>query len=134
MRDIFIAVTMLSMPVAATLVLGRTAGFLLAAASGPAIPALSPAAEAGRIAFVERCAACHGRHGEGSAAGPTLLHPDYAPLARTDAHFRNAIRRGQPAWRWSHGDMPAIAGVGDAEIGTLIRFIREMQRANGIGA
>lgn len=133
MKEVLIACTMLSMPVAGVLVLGKTAGHLMIADAGPTVPRLSAEAEAGREAFALQCAACHGPSAEGTGRGPSLLHPDYAPDRRSDAHFRAAVRRGVPAWRWGHGDMPAIAGVSEPDLAGMIRYIREMQAANGIG-
>lgn len=130
MRDVLIACTMLSMPAAAVLILGRTASAMFFGET-EATP-LSAEAEAGRMAFAARCAACHGVAADGTDRGPSLLVADYAPDRRTDEHFRAAILRGQTAWRWEYGDMPAIAGVDEPTLSALVQFVREAQRAEGI--
>jgi mono/diheme cytochrome c family protein len=130
MKEVFIACTMLSMPVAAALVLGKTAGHMMGMG---AAPALSAEAEAGRAAFARECAACHGPFAEGTRRGPTLLHPAYAPDRRSDAHIRAPVRRGAPERLWEHGPMPAIGGVSEPELAAIVAYIREMQAAEGIG-
>ncbi|MEO0623053.1 MAG: c-type cytochrome [Pseudomonadota bacterium] len=131
MRDVLIACTMLSMPAAAVLILGKTASAMFFGEGGGP-EALSAEAEAGRLAFAARCAACHGVEAGGTDRGPSLLVADYAPDQRTDAHFRAAILRGQTAWRWDYGDMPAISGVDEPTLSSMVQYVREMQESAGI--
>lgn len=132
MRDVLIACTMLSMPAAAVIILGRTASAMFFG-DAPAAETMSPEAEVGRMAFAARCASCHGVEAGGTDRGPSLLVADYGPERRTDAHFRAAILRGQTAWRWDYGDMPAISGVEEPTLSALVSFVREAQQAEGIG-
>jgi len=90
MREIFIAVTMLSVPAAATLVVGKTAWMTFAAdrpdpvavPEGTELESLGEHAEAAE-AFAVHCAACHGR-GELAGASPSgdAWHP--VPVASLD--------------------------------------------------
>ncbi|WP_285672623.1 c-type cytochrome [Paralimibaculum aggregatum] len=97
------------------------------------VPALSADARAGETAFGRACAACHGQHAAGvDGAGPPLVHVIYEPGHHADFAFLRAIRQGVRAHHWRFGDMPAIAGVSDAEAASIIAYVRELQRANGI--
>jgi len=126
MREIFIAITMLSMPVALVLVVGKTAVHMGGGATASAEPMVVASVPVNG-AYVENCASCHGADAAGSARGPSLLDPAYAPEALSDREFRLAILRGRRARLWDYGDMPAIAGLDDAEIAELVRFIRDLQ-------
>jgi mono/diheme cytochrome c family protein len=96
------------------------------------VPVLSPQARAGELAYVERCARCHGPRGAGSVSGPALVHSVYRPAHHADAAFLVAVRRGVRAHHWSFGDMPPQAEVTDREVADIIRYVRELQKANGI--
>ncbi len=131
MRDVFIACTMLSIPAAVVLVLGKTASALFFEPEAAA--AQSPEAEAGRAAFAARCADCHGADARGTAQGPALVHPHYAPGRRSDADLRRAVLEGQPARLWDYGDMPASPDLDDATVAALVAYIRAAQAADGPG-
>ena len=115
-------------------------GYLAAAGwrRGPAtpasvmVPALSDEARAGHEAFDRHCAVCHGVNGSGSAAGPSLVHRIYGPTHHADVAFTLAVQRGVRAHHWRFGDMPPQPSVQVGEIGLIVRFVRELQRANGI--
>jgi hypothetical protein len=47
--------------------------------------------------------------------------------------FELAVRRGVRAHHWRFGDMPAQPHVPPEEIASITRYIRELQKANGIG-
>lgn len=96
------------------------------------IPELSPAAMAGKQAFDKTCAQCHGANGAGSDKGPPLVHDFYNPGHHDDAAFVSAVKRGARSHHWSFGDMPAQPTVSDHEIAAIIRYVRELQTANGI--
>jgi mono/diheme cytochrome c family protein len=96
------------------------------------VPGLSPEAQAGREAFDRLCSACHGANASGSAAGPPLVHRIYGPVHHADAAFNLAAQRGVRAHHWRFGDMPAQPSVRVDEIGLIVRYVRELQRANGI--
>ncbi|MFN3259521.1 MAG: c-type cytochrome [Pikeienuella sp.] len=97
-----------------------------------AVPPLAPGAEAGRLAFNETCATCHGRDAMGGEGGPPLIHRIYEPSHHGDDAFRLAISQGVRAHHWDFGDMPAQPGVGPEETETIIAFVRAVQAANGI--
>ena len=102
---------------------------------GPAhiqVPELSPLAAAGRTAFAANCAGCHGANGGGAEQGPPLIHRIYNPGHHGDMAFVFAAGRGVTRHHWQFGDMPPQPQVTDADIAAIIRFVREVQQANGI--
>lgn len=107
---------------------GRGAGGALAVV----VPQLSPAAVAGKKAFDAVCAACHGATGAGSEKGPPLVHNIYNPGHHADAAFYLAARRGVRQHHWQFGDMPPQPQVRDEELLSIVQYVRELQRANGI--
>ena len=42
------------------------------------------------------------------------------------------MRRGSPRHHWPYGDMEPVEGVNDGDLAAIIKFIREVQSANGI--
>lgn len=96
------------------------------------VPSFSAIAEAGRTAYDQRCLQCHGLHGAGTAAGPPLVHSVYRPAHHADVAFALAVRRGVRAHHWRFGDMPPQADASLDEIEAITRYIRELQRGNGI--
>ena len=93
---------------------------------------LSSPAQMGQIAFQENCASCHGRKGAGTDQGPPLIHKIYEPSHHADFAFQRAVQSGVRAHHWSFGDMPPVEGVTDKQVEWITRYIREVQRANGI--
>lgn len=96
------------------------------------IPQFSRVAAKGRSAYEKTCAACHGKNGAGSDQGPPLVHDIYNPGHHGDASFFFAAKRGVPRHHWSFGDMPPQPQVSDDEMAAIVRYVRELQRANGI--
>jgi len=96
------------------------------------VPVLSHEARAGREAFDRLCAACHGADASGSAAGPPLVHRIYGPGHHADVAFVLAAQRGVRAHHWRFGDMPPVPSARLDDIGLIVRYVRELQRANGI--
>jgi len=93
---------------------------------------LSPVALQGQQAFDRHCAACHGSRAQGSPAGPPLVHGVYRSAHHADVAFTLAVRRGVVAHHWRFGDMPPMPAVSEPEIGAITRYVRELQRSNGI--
>ena len=92
---------------------------------------LSP--EAGQQAFAANCASCHGIDAEGRAGiAPPLIHKIYEPSHHGDMAFVLAARNGVRAHHWPFGNMAPVPGLTDAELTGIIRFVREVQVANGI--
>ena len=101
-------------------------------ALGISMPALSAQAAAGQTAFDANCASCHGRFGTGSDKGPPLMHDIYNPGHHADEAFQRAVRNGVPQHHWRFGDMPPQPQVGDEQLAQIVRYVRELQQANGI--
>ncbi len=93
---------------------------------------LSSAALAGRQPFERSCAECHGGAGQGTKQGPPLVNSIYNPGHHADESFYRAIHSGVQQHHWRFGDMPRRPEVTDAEIPKIIRYVRELQEANGI--
>jgi len=96
------------------------------------IPMLTAQAVTGEKAFNANCLACHGANAGGSDKGPPLVHQIYEPGHHADMSFVLAVRRGVRAHHWKFGNMPPQPDVSDAEIAAIIRYVRELQVANGI--
>ena len=96
------------------------------------VPNLSPVAEAGQMAFSTNCAACHGTNGVGTDKGPPLIHRIYRPGHHADFAFEQAVRLGVRAHHWRFGNMPPQPQLTREETASIIRFIREVQKVNGI--
>jgi mono/diheme cytochrome c family protein len=96
------------------------------------VPELSANAQAGRRAFDLYCARCHGEHAAGGPAGPPLIHRTYGPAHHADIAFELAVRRGVRAHHARFGDMPPQPAVTADEVVQITRYVRELQRANGI--
>lgn len=94
---------------------------------------LSPEAEAGEAVFDAHCAKCHGERAAGrDGVGPPLIHKYYEPDHHGDGAFAMAVRNGVRSHHWGFGNMPPVEGITDADLLSIIRYVREMQRANGI--
>jgi mono/diheme cytochrome c family protein len=96
------------------------------------IPQLSDQAMAGKEAFDDTCASCHGTGGSGTTKGPPLIHDIYNPGHHSDMAFVLAAKNGVRRHHWSYGNMPPQPHVSEQEIEKIITYIREIQRANGI--
>jgi mono/diheme cytochrome c family protein len=97
------------------------------------VPELSAAAQAGKDAFDVNCAACHGTNAAGQdGVAPPLVHIIYEPNHHSDQSFYQAVGYGVRAHHWRFGNMPPIEGVSQSEVGDIIAYVRELQRANGI--
>ncbi|UXX83218.1 c-type cytochrome [Roseovarius pelagicus] len=94
---------------------------------------LSPEASMGKRAFDAVCADCHGANAAGKVGfGPPLIHKIYEPSHHGDMAFQMAAQNGVRAHHWKFGDMPPQPQVTRADAGSIIAYIREVQRANGI--
>ena len=96
------------------------------------LPELSPEAQAGGQTFLGNCAQCHGMIGGGTDNGPPLIHRTYEPNHHGDFAFLRAVRQGVRSHHFRFDDMPPQPDVTDAEISAIVKFIRAVQRANGI--
>ena len=96
--------------------------------------ALSDEAMEGETVFNANCAECHGPNAAGTNLGPPLIHDIYNPGHHSDQAFYLAAANGVRAHPWPYGDMPAQSQVSRDEVTLVIRYIRELQEANGIVA
>jgi mono/diheme cytochrome c family protein len=93
---------------------------------------------AGQKTYQSICAACHGRDLRGTAAGPSMLAPVFAPGTHPDSAFYAAVDNGvsphghfeKSTW----GAMPALPTLDRDDLTNVIAYIRSQQRAAGIGA
>ncbi len=96
------------------------------------VPELSSHAREGSMVFQMHCAGCHGENAAGTPNGPPLIHKLYAPSQHDDHLFRRVIATGVAAHHWQYGPMPAIRLSRAFHSDRIIKYIRELQRANGI--
>ncbi len=96
------------------------------------IPTLSEQASAGKRVYDANCASCHGINGAGGEMGPPLVHDIYNPGHHADEAFIRAVRFGVSQHHWNFGNMMPQPKVSFEETRDIIRYIRELQRANGI--
>lgn len=92
----------------------------------------SETAKMGERAFNAICATCHGQNGAGTKAGPPLVHRTYEPSHHGDYAFEMAVANGVRAHHWNFGNMPPQPALTKADTATIITYVRELQRANGI--
>ena len=98
------------------------------------IPDLSPLATEGKKAFDSVCAACHGANAAGTNKGPPLVHDIYNSGHHADEAFFMAARFGARRHHWPYGDMPPQPAVSQDQLTAIVRYVRELQLANGIEA
>ena len=106
-----------------------------AAMADVVIPAeFSAQARQGETYFNAACASCHGTNAAGKdGVAPPLVHRIYEPGHHGDMAFVLAARNGVRAHHWPFGNMPQVEQVlTDAELGAIVAYVRELQRANGI--
>lgn len=96
------------------------------------VPDLSAQAVAGDRLFAANCAECHGQNGAGTEKGPPLIHAIYNPGHHPDAAFYGAAAQGVRQHHWAFGNMPPQPQLTTDDIASIIRFVREVQEANGI--
>ena len=88
--------------------------------------------EEGEGLFKLNCASCHGVEGVGTDKGPPMVHKIYEPGHHSDMSFYLAVMRGVRAHHWRFGDMPKVAGLREKEVGSIILYVRFLQRRAGI--
>ena len=93
---------------------------------------LSEQAKLGEALFNATCLECHGENGAGTMQGPPLVHIIYETNHHSDKAFYLAVATGVRQHHWTFGDMPAQPQVSEDDVALIIRFIRELQVANGI--
>jgi mono/diheme cytochrome c family protein len=95
---------------------------------------LSAQARLGETYFNAVCASCHGTNAAGKdGVAPPLVHRIYEPGHHGDMAFVLAARNGIKAHHWPFGNMPPVEQrLTDGELGAIVAYVRELQRANGI--
>jgi len=96
------------------------------------IPKLTALAEKGEKAFVTNCATCHGVNAVGTDKGPPLVHDIYNPGHHADVAFYLAAKNGVRQHHWPFGNMPPQPQVSEADLEAILKYVRELQVANGI--
>ena len=96
------------------------------------LPELSTLAKRGKVEFDGRCATCHGINGAGTKQGPPLIHKTYNPGHHNNDAFYRAVKNGVAKHHWNFGNMPPIANVSKSQVTHIVRYVRELQVANGI--
>ncbi len=96
------------------------------------VPALTADARRGNRLFDANCARCHGPNAAGGTGGPPLVHPIYNRRHHGDEAFQAAAKSGASQHHWKFGDMPPVPHLGREDMRVVIRYVRELQRANGI--
>jgi len=99
---------------------------------GVNMPQLSPQAVQGQRVFDANCAQCHGQYGLGTDKGPPLLNAIYNPGHHPDEAFVRAVRQGVRQHHWRFGNMAALPEVNEDDVLRIVRYVRELQEANGI--
>ncbi|MCK8463087.1 cytochrome c [Aliiroseovarius sp. S1339] len=99
-----------------------------------ALPAeLSAEAQMGKRAFEAKCVDCHAANAAGqNGVAPPLVHKIYEPSHHSDMAFILAAKNGVRAHHWNFGNMPAVEGLTDGDVKMIARYIRELQKENGI--
>lgn len=94
---------------------------------------LSDQAQMGKRAYEAKCAECHGKNAAGqNGVAPPLVHKIYEPNHHSDMAFVMAAKNGVPAHHWNFGNMPPVEGLTDGDVKLIARYVRELQRENGI--
>ena len=96
------------------------------------LPEMTGELSIGKMNYDVYCASCHGANAVGSDKGPTFLHRVYHPGHHSDAAFFVAARQGAKAHHWQFGDMKPVAGVSDAQLKSIVAYVRALQQANGL--
>ena len=99
---------------------------------GDATPVVTFEGTDGASLFAQACAGCHGEDLTGTDQGPPFLHAFYVPGHHGDAAFFLAAQRGVRSHHWNFGDMQAQPQVSRRQIEVIVRYVRELQEANGI--
>jgi len=132
MREVFIAVIMLSMPVALVLVLGKTALHIVDAGASP-VAREGETARAGDAVWLAQCASCHGREAEVGALGPQLVAERGPAIAPRREVVHAAVTRGSPAPTGDYGPKPAMHGISEAEITAVAGYLQTLARERHAG-
>lgn len=96
------------------------------------VPELSEIATQGKRLFDGNCATCHGVVASGTDTGPPLVHRIYEPNHHGDMSFQLAVRNGVRPHHWRYGNMAPVPGLTEEDVSKITRYVRELQKANGV--
>lgn len=96
------------------------------------LPEMTPELSRGELNYGLRCGSCHGKNLVGTDKGPPFLHPVYHKGHHGDKSFYIASKQGAKAHHWNFGDMKPVDGITDAQIASILAYIRAVQAANGL--
>jgi mono/diheme cytochrome c family protein len=96
------------------------------------LPEMTPSLNIGQMNYEVYCTECHGKNTAGTNKGPTFLHRVYHPGHHGDAAFMIAPKQGARAHHWEFGDMKPVEGVTDAQLQSILEYVRALQKANGL--
>lgn len=85
-----------------------------------------------KMLYEKYCAECHGVDLRGSDKGPPFMHRVYHPGHHGDRSFYVAVKKGAKAHHWKFGDMKPIEGIDDRVIGSIVKYVRYVQKAAGL--
>ncbi len=101
--------------------------FILVIALAPVAWSAAADAEAGKAVFEKKCAACHGKEGEGKPALAKTLNVELRHLGskevqgKTDEELRKESVDGT-------GKMKPVKGLSEADIANLVAFLRTLKQ------
>jgi mono/diheme cytochrome c family protein len=96
------------------------------------LPPTPAAHRTGEQLFDRNCAGCHGPKAGGTDKGPPLAHRVYEPSHHSDEAFYLAARTGVAAHHWRFGNMPAQPQVSQAQMVSIVAYVRWVQREAGV--
>lgn len=98
----------------------------------PVEPKMTPDLNIGKMNFEAYCASCHGKTARGTDKGPTFISRIYHPGHHSDGAFFQAPHNGARAHHWQFGDMKPVPEVNDSQLEYIVKYIRAVQKANGV--
>jgi len=97
------------------------------------LPNLDESYAQGETLHQTNCSTCHGTSlGGRQGLGPPFVHGHYKPSHHADIAFYRAVELGVKAHHWPFGNMPAVPSLSMVDATEIIKYIRAVQRANGI--
>ena len=98
----------------------------------PIVPAMTAELRLGKLKYDAFCAECHGETARGTDKGPTFISRVYHPGHHGDRAFFIAPMQGAKAHHWPFGDMKPVEGVAEAQLAPILKYVRAVQKANGV--
>jgi len=97
------------------------------------MPNLDVSYAKGETLYQTNCSTCHGTSlGGRKGLGPPFVHGYYTPSNHSDIAFYRAVELGVTAHHWQFGNMPAVPSMSKSDATEIIKYIRAVQRDNGI--